>query len=79
MMSVKKMVDLYVTYGLDETTWDMLQQMSIHGLISSDNWRKFYNKCKGWYFDEEVNGIVDAGTQIVVYLYDDKGNLHKVA
>ena len=79
MMSVKKMVDLYVSYGLDTNTWEMLRNMRNHNLISYENWEKFYNKCKGWYFDEEVNGIVDADTQIVVYLYDDKGNLHKVA
>lgn len=77
IISVKKMTELYVNYGLDENTWTMLYQMTCHGLISNENWHKFYNKCKGWYFDKETNSIVDSDTEIVIYSYDDKGNLHK--
>ena len=79
MMSVKKMIDLYVEYGLDETTWDMLREMSYHGLISRENWVKFFETCKGWYFNEETNTIDDSETEKTVYAYDDNGNLHKIA
>ena len=79
MMSVKRMIDLYVEYGLDERTWDMLREMSLHGLISRDNWIKFFETCKGWYFNEETNTIDDSETGKTVYVYDDNGNLHKVA
>lgn len=78
VMSVEAMVDMYVTYGLEDETWDMMYHMVNHGLISRENWEKFYEKCKGWSFDEEVNGIVDGETETVIYLYDDNGNLHKM-
>lgn len=78
-MSLKKMIEIYVEYGVDNATWEMFHKMACHGIISQDTWSKFYNKCHAWYFDEEVNGIVDSETEIVHYLYDDKGHLHKVA
>lgn len=78
-MSLKKMVEIYVEYGLENSTWNMLYQMVCHNIISRDTWVKFYEKCSGWEFDDEINGIVDTNTNIVQYLYDDKGNLHKVA
>lgn len=78
MMSVKKMIDLYVEYGLSEVTWHMMYEMTCHNLISRDNWTKFYNKCHGWYFHEESNTIKDENDN-TVYVYDDNGNLYKVA
>ena len=78
VMSVKAMIDMYVEYGLDESTWDMLRNMSYHGLISNENWHEFFETCRGWTFDEEVNGIVDSETETVIYLYDGNGNLHKM-
>ena len=61
MMSVKKMIELYVSYGLDTETWEMLYKMRCHDLISYDNWTKFYETCKGWEFNDEDNGatIID--------------------
>ena len=79
MMSVKKMVDLYVEYGVSEDTWKMMYEMTCHNLISRDNWTKFFNKCKGWYLNEETNTIDDSETGKTVYVYDDNGNLRKVA
>lgn len=83
MMSVKKMVDLYVSFGLYEETWRMLFSMTSHGLISYDNWIKFYNKCHSWTWcdDEEklVNGqntIID-GDGNLIYYYDENGCLVK--
>lgn len=73
-MTVNKMIDLYITYGLDERTWDMLREMTCHGLIKQDTWKKFYEKCKGWAFSESGNEIIDSETEKVVYYYDDIGN-----
>lgn len=59
MLSLKKMVELYVQYELDEDTWDMLRMMRFHGLISSDNWTKFYEKCGSWHKDVDDMVILD--------------------
>ena len=78
VMSVRAMIDMYVEYGLEEDTWNMMYEMAFHGLISRENWSKFYETCRGWTFDEEINGIYDSKTDTVVYLYDANGNLHKM-
>ena len=64
-MSVKKMVQLYLSFGLDEETWHMLWQMTNHGLISSDKWSKFCEICCDWHLDDET------GEHVV----DGEGNL----
>ena len=79
MMSVKTMIDLYVEYELGEDTWDMLWNMSFHGLISRDNWHEFFEIAKGWSFDDtkEMNVIDEDGK--VIFARDDQGRLVKVA
>lgn len=76
MMSVKKMIELYVNYGLDQDTWDMLYKMRCHDLISYDNWVKFYETCKGWEFNPDDNGLTIIDTDKdnkVVYKQDKDG------
>lgn len=48
MLSLEKMVSIYVSDDLDERTWDMFNLMCGHGLIKSDVWEKFYEKCHDW-------------------------------
>ncbi len=79
MMSVKKMIDLYVTYELSEETWDMMREMSYHGLISRDNWIKFYEKCHAWEFSEDGDNIIDCNTEKVIYTRDAEGYMVKAA
>lgn len=76
MMSVNAMIDLYARYGAAEETWGMLYNMTIHGLISSDNWSKFFDTCASW--ECEGNVIVD-GDGNVVYHIDDNGFWVKAA
>lgn len=78
MMSVKKMVELYVSYDLNEDTWHMMWEMSVHGLISRDNWTKFFEKCKGWTMSEDGQTILDE-REHVIYKRDVNGFLIKVA
>ena len=80
MMSVKAMIDLYVEYELGVNTWDMLRNMSFHGLISRDNWCKFYEITKGWSFDDtDAMNIIDFETGKVIFARDGEGRLVKVA
>lgn len=76
MMSVKKMIELYVNYSVDEETWEMLYSMTCHGLISRENWIKFYDTCASWGI--EGNTIID-GDGNVVYMIDDNGYWKKAA
>ena len=78
MMSVKKMIELYVTYELSNETWNMMREMTYHGLISRDNWDKFFNRCKDWCMNDELSAIVD-GNGKVLYQRDGQGFLKKVA
>ena len=77
MMSVEKMIDLYLAYGLDPTTWRMLWNMTSHGLISSKNWRKFYDTCHSWTVSEDGTHIYDALTGKILFRYDEDGDLVK--
>ena len=78
MMSVKKMIELYVTYELSEETWNMMREMTFHGLISNDNWHKFLEICKDWRMDDEMAAIIDSNNK-VFYKRDEQGYLKKVA
>lgn len=71
LMSVKAMIDLYLTYGLDEKTWDMLHEMACHDLISNDNWLEFYDICKDWTFSEDGSSIVDFQGKPLFYFNED--------
>ncbi len=77
-MSVKKMIELYVAYELSDDTWNMLREMSYHGLISRDNWNKFFDKCKSWTFTEDQQSIED-GNGKILYTRDEQGFMEKVA
>lgn len=78
MMSVKKMIDLYIANELSETTWNMMYQMRNHGLISWDNWTKFFNKCEGWSLSRDGQSVEDADGRII-YTRNADGFLVKVA
>ena len=78
MLSVKKMIEMYLNYGLADETWDMMYNMTLHGLISQENWKKFFEKCKDWYIDEETNSVKN-GENKILYSYDENGFLQKVA
>ena len=80
MLSVKKMIDIYVNHGLSEETWRMLYNMSWHNLISYDAWERFCNTCRGYEFDEgDGTTIIDTANDCkVVYKTDENGFWKKV-
>lgn len=75
MMSVKAMIDLYIRYNLCEETWDMMYNMTLHGLISNDNWVKFADTCKGWHFVGENGTEVADENERIIFRYDEIGCL----
>lgn len=70
MLSVRAMIDLYARYGVEQETWTMLYNMYAHGLISRENWEKFYNTCKGW---ECLGNVIIDENEKVVYTTDAAG------
>ena len=77
MMTAKAMEELYIHYELSDKTWEMLYEMVCHGLIDSETWTKFFNKCKGYTFadDEETMVIDDYENQNVIYTRNAEGCL----
>lgn len=73
MMTAKAMEEMYVTYGLDEKTWDMLYNMTCHGLITRTNWDKFYDKCHGYTFGNDEHTTIVNHHLVTVYRMDDHG------
>lgn len=65
VISVEKMVELYLQYELDERTWDMLYEMSLHGLISVDAWHRFYAICAYWHLDSNGENCIGQYDEIV--------------
>ena len=66
-LNLKNMKETLVNYSGDQKEfdkiWDAFYQMSCIGFISQDTWRKFFDKCAGWYVDEE-NACVRDGRHI---------------
>lgn len=73
MMTAKAMEEIYVTYGLDEKTWDMLYNMTCHGLISGTSWKKFYDKCHGYRFGNDEQTTIVNHHLVTVYRMDEQG------
>lgn len=79
VISVDAMIDLYLNYGIEEDTWNMLHKMACHDLISRDNWIKFFETCKDWTWSEDGNSIIEGSTGKILYYYDENGNIKKTA
>lgn len=79
IISVKSMIETYVRYGLDGTTWEMFYDMACHNLITQDAWIEFTNICSGWVFDDKGFNIIDTNDNCkVIYNLNDKGDWVKV-
>lgn len=71
VMTVNAMKELYKWNALAEKTWDMLYEMCMHNLITTDDWNEFYHSCSGWYIDKERNGIADSNkNDELIYEFD---------
>ena len=79
VISLERMVDIYVKSELDLNTWNMFRDMCIHDLISDRTWEKFYLKCLNWVFNEDQTKIIDITREKmkVVYKRDNNGHLVK--
>ena len=80
VISVKSMVETYVAYGLDDSTWEMFYMMRCHNLITSEVWTEFFNTCRGWQIDPE-DGLTIIDTERndkIIYQADEYGVFVKV-
>lgn len=79
IISAKSMEETYVTYGLDETTWNMFYNMSCHGLISQETWYKFYDQCHGYTYGDDSQTTIVNQHGVTVYRMDDQGYMKRTA
>ena len=77
IISAKKMEETYVTYGLDNETWEMFYRMRNHDLIDHETWNKFYDKCHGYTYGDEMNTTIVNQYGVVVYRMDEQGYFKK--
>ena len=56
-LNLKNMKEALVNYSGSQEEfdkiWDSLYHMACLGFITPDTWRKFFEQCGGWCFDEE--------------------------
>lgn len=77
MLSAKKMIETYITYGLDKATWNMFYEMRCHDLVSYEAYDKFYDTCVDMRYNEDETQILDANGNIL-YQIDEQGYMVKV-
>lgn len=64
-MTLKKMVNTYINFNCDEEVWNTFNSMYRIGLISCEIWNKFYEKCKGYYYNKEDDTVRDENDNIL--------------
>lgn len=56
-LNVKNMKETLINYsGIQdemERIWNTCWQMATLGFISQDEWKKFFDCCKGWYIEDD--------------------------
>ena len=77
IISAQSMEEIYVTYGLDEKTWEMFYNMTCHGLINNNVWNKFYDKCRGYTYGNDEQTTIVNQHGVTVYRMDDQGYMKK--
>lgn len=60
-LNLKNMKETLINYSFNQEEFDKIwtefYHMTYLGFISKDTWRKFWEQCRDWYFDEEENCI----------------------
>lgn len=79
VISLERMVEIYVNSELDIDTWNMFRNMCIHDLITDSLWEKFYLKCLNWVFNDDNTEIIDITYEDakVIYRRNENGHLVK--
>ena len=66
-LNLRNMKEALAKYADDQEEmddiWDAMHMMYVLDFIDHDTWRKFYEDCVGWYFDEENNCVRDCHRQ----------------
>lgn len=84
-LNLKNMKETLVNYSRDQEEfgkiWNGFYQMVCLGFISRETWNKFANQCRGWYYDEYSDCIMDElnfpeGVDSVVWKYTPDAEYH---
>lgn len=73
IISVERMVRIYVDYELNEDTWKMFYNMRLHNLISEKTWSEFCETCKDWNISENGQQYIADGNGCIIFIRDDNG------
>lgn len=64
-MTLKKMVQTYVNFECDPDVWKMISMMHLTGLITYEQYNKFYEKCKGYTFNKDDRTVRDENDMVI--------------
>lgn len=68
-LNLKNMKETIINYSGDQKEfdkiWDAFYQMACIGFISQNTWKKFSDKCAGWYVDDKNACVRDENEKIV--------------
>ena len=77
-LNLKNMKETLVNYAGDQEEfselWNGFAKLVFLGFISNETWKKFWEQCRGWYYDEYDNCIRDErncqeGVDSIVWKY----------
>lgn len=79
VISLERMIEIYVNSELDNDTWNMFREMHVHDLISESRWLKFYFRCSNLVFNDDRTEIIDITNEDskVIYKRNENGHLVK--
>ena len=69
-LNVKNMKETYKHAKKDmPKVWETFYTMYMMGFITSEEWNKFYDTCKDWYYEEENDWVLDGrGLAVVIFM-----------
>lgn len=71
-LNVKNMKNTYMNAKSDmPTVWDAFFKMHCMNYISHDEWWKFSKKCESWYYDTNLDAVIDSSTGKVIHYFED--------
>ena len=84
-LNLKNMKEALVNYSRDQeefsNIWVEFYRMACLGFIRWERWKKFYEQCRGWYYDEYSDCIMDEvhrteGVDSIVWKYTPDAEYH---
>lgn len=56
-LNPKNMIKAYYDSHVDSAVWEAFLVMRYNGFITEKEWKKFYDTCKGWFWNFDTNTV----------------------